>query len=33
VQGERPWSWLKIALLVLLVAALIAGIVYVAERA
>ena len=32
VQGERPWSWIKITLLVLLIIALIGTIVYFANQ-
>ena len=32
VAGERPWSWFKITLLVLVIAALIAGAIYLAHR-
>ena len=32
VQGERPWSWIKITLLVLLVAAAVLAIVYIQRR-
>jgi ribosomal protein S27AE len=32
VAGERPWSWVKILLLVLVILAVIAGIIYLANR-
>jgi ribosomal protein L37AE/L43A len=32
VAGERPWSWFKITLLVLVIAALVAGAIYLAHR-
>jgi hypothetical protein len=32
VQGERPWSWIKIALLVLVVAAVAATIIYIQQQ-
>ena len=32
VAGERPWSWFKILLLILVILAVIAGIVYLANR-
>jgi len=30
--GERPWSWMKIALLILVIIAVIAGIIYLIQR-
>ena len=32
VQGERPWSWIKITLLVIFILALIGVIVYFANK-
>jgi hypothetical protein len=31
VEGERPWSWIKIALTAILVAAITAGVAYLVQ--